>query len=345
MIYLLCYFCPYLLGRGALRALYGKKATWDTGFADSMLTGGMVVIGLAEAAHMGAVVLGQSFSDCVRLFLVGMLLLLIAAIVLIVIESRRKKTDKLWAKEAERQRIRNAMTAASNQTGERVLFLIFGIMVLIQILLMVSGRKIYLEGDMTVETVNSMLSTNTIYQINPMTGQPYTTGIPLRLKILCLPTLYGILCHFSGLDAIQVVWSLVPVLTLLGSYMAFYTVTKALFPSEGRKRAVFMVLVALLLWVGDYMYGMDGFAVQYAGFRGVSIRTAILLPYTFGLILRKKWKLVILCILAEACIVWTLYGMGACLLVTAGMVITGVIRKQVLKNRKLSLQGDGEDEL
>lgn len=109
-----------------------------------------------------------------------------------------------------------------------------------------------------------------------------------------------------------------------------------------------MVLVALLLWVGDYMYGMDGFGVQYAGFRGVSVRMAILLPYTFGLILRRKWKPVVLCILAEACIVWTLYGMGACLFVAVAMAVSGLLGKKLSacenrfrKNGKL--QGGEED--
>ena len=82
-----------------------------------------------------------------------------------------------------------------------------------------------------------------------------------------------------------------------------------------------MLAVALLYSVGDYMFGMDGFGVLHSGFRGVTIRAAILLPYTFGLMLRKKYKLVVLCILAEACIVWTLYGMGACVAVAAGMLL------------------------
>lgn len=344
MIYLLCFLYTYLLGRGALRALYGKKPNQDSTFADSVLTGGMIVIGLAEAAHLGAVVLGQSFSACVRLFLVGVVVFLLAAIVLIGVERYRKKNNKAYAKEAERLRVKKAMTASRPDSKEIILYLVFGAMVLIQILLLVSGQKRYLAGDMTVETVNTMLATDTIYQFNPMTGQPYTAGIPMRLKILCLPTLYAILCNLFDMSAIQVVWNVVPVLALLGSYLAFYTVAKALFPAGNKKRGVFMILVALILWVGTNMYGMDGFGVQYAGFRGVSVRAAILLPYTIGLILRKKWKLVLLCIFAEACIVWTLYGMGACLLVTAGMIAIGIIQKRFLKFGNTDRQG-GEDDL
>ena len=143
----------------------------------------------------------------------------------------------------------------------------------------------------------------------------------MRLKILCLPTLYGILCELFGKSAIAVVWTLVPVLVLLGCYMAYYTVAKALFEEDVQKRWIFMIAVAVILWLADSMYGLDGFAVQYAGFRGVSIRMAILVPYTVGLVLRKKWLPVALCVLVEACIVWTFYGMGICLLVALGMIV------------------------
>ena len=40
--------------------------------------------------------------------------------------------------------------------------------------------------------------------------------------------------------------------------------------------------------------------------------------------------MVVLCILAEACIVWTLYGIGACLFVTMGMVLAEIVRKKVI---------------
>ena len=75
------------------------------------------------------------------------------------------------------------------------------------------------------------------------------------------------------------------------------------------------------------MYGMDGFGVMHSGFRGVTIRAAILLPYTVGLVLRKKYKLLVLCVLAEACVVWTFYGLGACLLVSVGMLVTDYLIK------------------
>ncbi len=325
MIYFLCVLIPFLLGYGVVKVLYGKKGTADFGWADSILTGGMVVIGLAEAAHVGVVVLGQSFSDCEKLFFIGIGVLLLVAVLLFAWEPLQKKKKR-----------KQGLQKQQNSFWQIPIF-IFMIIGFLQVLSVATEQKIYLTGDMTVETVNSILTTDAVYQVNPLTGQPYTLGMPMRLKILCLPTLYAILCDVFKMSAIQVVWVVVPVCVVLGSYLAFYTVAKALFEEEAKKRGFFMLLVALLLWVGNYMYGMDGFGLQHAGYRGVTIRMAILLPYTVGLMLRKKWKLVVLCILAEACIVWTLYGMGVCLLVAVGMgLIEGLKNKNILMKKRCS---------
>ena len=48
-----------------------------------------------------------------------------------------------------------------------------------------------------------------------------------------------------------------------------------------------------------------------------------LIPTAF--LLRKKKLPVLLCIAAEACITWTLYGLGVCLLVAAGLMITDLL--------------------
>lgn len=322
MIYLFFIVITFLLGRGALRALYGNSKTQDFTYADSIPVGIMLVIGLAEAAHMVAVILGRSFSDCVKLFLGGLVVLMLAAAAVLVWKLRREKKT-LTEREAGKLKV-------MRQNHYFLLFVV-GLVILLQLVAVFSGSERYLAGDMTAETVNSILVTDTIYQINPMTGAPYTVGMPLRLKILCLPTLYAICCELFDMSAVSVVWTAVPACTVIGCYAAFWTVAKALFKEDARKKYIFILFVSLILWFGSYLYGVDGFALRYSGFRGVSIRILILVPYTFGLVLRKKWKLVVLCVLAEACIVWTLYGMGVCMAVAVGMVSVGMLADKFLK--------------
>lgn len=325
-----------------MRALYRRKPEQDMTLADSVLVGGMVIIGLTEAVHLWAVVSGQPFSACVRVFLCGLAVLLLAAILLIATEKLRRRRDPAYAREVEKMRVRKAMTKSRPESTGRIMYTIFGVMVLLQLIGLAGRQESYLTGDMTVETVNTMLITDTIYRFNPMTGQPYVLGMPLRLKLLCLPTLYAILCELFGMNAAYLVWRVVPVLVLLCSYLAFAAVAKALFPAGHKQRALFLVLVALLMWVGTNAYGMDGFGLQYSAWRGVSLRAGILLPYTFSLLLRKSWRPVPLCVLAEACIVWTLYGMGACLAVTLVMLGIGLLLKK--SQRAGRLTDDGTDE-
>lgn len=332
VLWLLMALVPFALGKGALRILYGNQPTQEMGPADCIVTGGMIVIGLAEAAHLGACLLGRSFSDCVILFVVAIVVCLVVVALVELIGRKYRKPSRLQQRKAEQERVKKILSAGSIERAQLV-YGAFALVVIVQIVMIAAVPKVYFGGDMTLETVNSFLASNAVYQVNPMTGEFYTLGIPLRLKILCLPTFYGILCQLFDLDAETVVLEIVPVFVLLGSYLAYGTVAKRLFQTDRLKRGVFLVLVALLYSAGNYMLGMDGFGVMHSGFRGVSIRAAILIPYTIGLILRKKYRLVVLCVLAEACIVWTFYGFGACAAVAIGMVCVAFLMKKTEKLR------------
>lgn len=322
-LWLLMALVPLCLGKGALRILYGNQPTGGYSPADWMLTGGIICIGLAEVVHLGACIIGWSFSGCIKMFGIAVVICLVMALVIEMITGQRIKKDTLSHKKShrkkEQERVKKALEPGI--TGQqRLVYILFGIVVLLQLVYVVSGQGVYMDGDMTLETVNSFLAEDAVYQVNPLTGNPYTTGIPLRLEILCLPTFYAMLCRMFGLSVEVVVLEIVPAFVLLGSYLAYSTVAKKLFPKNAVKRGIFLLMVSLLYVVGDYLQSMDGFGMLHSGYRGVFIRGAVLVPYTFGLLLRKRYKLVVLCILAEACIVWTLYGMGACLLVTVGML-------------------------
>ena len=85
--------------------------------------------------------------------------------------------------------------------------------------------------------------------------------------------------------------------------------------------------------------GMDGFDIFYGGFRGVTIRAVVLLPYLIACLMERKYFGVILCVLAEACMVWTLYGAGVCLLVTLGWVVLHKLLSLLPGRRKKEAAG------
>lgn len=320
-----------LLGSGALGVMHGRRAC-KMYIADRLIVGFLVEIGLAEVVHLAAVVLGRSFSDAVFLFEAGMVVLVFVSLGVWLWQRREPGKELGIAKHSGSAKHSGRVSGSDVTPVTAGLFLVFALLVIYQIVTITSGDYIYRVGDMTAETVKSFLETDGVYRVNPLTGRAYEGGIPFRIQILCLPTLYGILCQIFGLPVTELVWKLIPLHVLLMSYLAFGRIAHALLTEEKKRekveRLLFMVLTAAVFCVGDYLYGMDGFGLLYCGFRGVTIRSVVLLPYVFGLALRHRWRLAALCILAEACIVWTLYGMGACLVVTLGMAALRIWQKK-----------------
>lgn len=317
---ILC-LCGFLGGGAMILSCFTEKGRRNRmqgpGRAEALLTGELILIGLAVTAHVTAVFTGQSFSRCTVIFLgiLGAALLLAAVLFLFYGMTHSKRNGS----EEEEQPAAN--TGNRPDFTEKLLAGIFWILVASQLLWLLWNAGVYAKGDMTVETVGSFLQTDSIYRIDPMTGQAYGEGIPSRLKILCLPALYGFFCRLSGSSPESVVTAAVPVWTFVSSYTAFFCVAKCLFPESGKKRICFLITIVILMWAGCGFHSMDGFSLLYCGYRGVTIRNLVLIPYLISLCLRKRWKTIILCILAEACIVWTLYGLGACLLTAAGLFL------------------------
>lgn len=97
------------------------------------------------------------------------------------------------------------------------------------------------DGDMTLETVNTFLKENSIYTVDPLTGEPYTQGMSFRLKLLCLPTLYGTISRWSGMAPETVVYRLIPCLTLCMGYLAY-----------GRLGAVLLSIIEKMQYLPDH---------------------------------------------------------------------------------------------
>ncbi|MCR5756020.1 MAG: hypothetical protein K6G30_14565 [Acetatifactor sp.] len=280
--------------------------------ADKILIGFLLIIGLSEVANLVAIVLHKPFSAGIRLFIAACVILMIAVIF-------------LPAKETHRIAL----------TGQgKIVHLAFIALFLLQLLYILQGKNVYDGGDLTVETVNTMLTTDTIYQINPLTGQAFAQGMPMRLKIISLPMLYAFLCRVIPLESYFIIQQLVPAIVLALAYFAYSALAEALFAEDTWKQSVFLLCVAILISFGDYMYGMEGFGVLHAGYRGATIRMAVIVPYLFSLLIRRNRIGIVLCILAEACIVWTFYGMGACVLITFFYVACGRIWRKLSERRK-----------
>lgn len=315
----------WLLGNALILIVDHQRAKTEYHWEDRLLAGIFMLIGLAEGAHLGALVRGQSVSAFTKYYF---LLLSVAGALSCVISATCFLTGK---KQAAAPKEKRALTLEKREIWILAAFLVLAGAQLFGILFQ---TKVYLDYDLTLETVTEFLRADRLYGANPMTGLPYEQGMPSRLKILCLPTLYAFLTRNCHVTPEWMTWHFIPAVTLAAAYLAYLSLARALFPKERFLRLLFLAVTALLLIVGDYGYGMEGFGLLHAGFQGTTIRGAVLMPYLIGLCLRKKWRLAPLVILTEVCLVWTLYGLGMGIAVTAIFLVLGGIRSALLRRKE-----------
>lgn len=280
----------------------------DIGFADLYVVGLILCVGAAEAAHLAGLFLGLSIGQISILWVGVAVVLLLAWAILWFIGRRRKE----------------------GTSCHKALPLVFMGLVLIQMIYLFCMQQVVTPGDITLETVSTFLQADGIHKVNPLTGSAYVNPISTKYKILSLNTLYAVLCKLTGLAPEVLVYHMIPLFVLGGSYFAYYKLSGVLFKEHLGKRYTFLILVALLVWFMDGAVYLDGYLAMQAGYLGTSIRGLILLPWTLVNALEKKWWQCVLCVLAEACICQTLFGLGQCFLLMLLVVILQLCEAKLL---------------
>jgi len=291
---------------------------------EKLIEGFLVLIGIAEAIHLAALFLGLSFSLCARILL-GLVAGIFAILLIVSFMKKRKTEEQIVKKEVGFFKLLKVYP---------VLFCSIAFLMIVQIIWNYWMHVPYLLSDITGETIQSFLVSDRVYTVNPLTGEAFAAGMPTRLKILCLPTLYGSVCRLTGISVPMLVYSIVPSLVLILTYLVYSRWALYLFPQEGKKQAFFMLFVVLLFQFGCYTASMDGYALFFAGYTGAGIRAGIILPYALLCCLHGKWKSVVLCILAEVCVVWTLYGLGYTVVVVAVFLLLRSICGRLERRKK-----------
>ena len=169
--------------------------------------------------------------------------------------------------------------------------------------------------EMVIGTVNS----GSIMTVHPFTGQAGGDSMPFRMQILGLSSLYSALITESQQSQYTIMCKVVPVIVYTLSMLLYWAFAQKLFPTDKDKRWVFLSVVSLFVLATSGSDGLMGQRLLYAGFSGETIRGVLLMPYTVYVCWQKKWLLAILAIFVEACLVWTTFGVGYCLLITVCM--------------------------
>ena len=185
---------------GSTERAPGENMTFR--ISDLLIRGCLIIIGLTEVAHLAGCLLGWSFLAVTELLLAE----IAVAVLVLILSGLIAHKNSIIGKPAPE----NSKTSGRQQ----ILTVVLVFFILLQVLWILTGERVWTDGDMTLETVNTFLKENSIYTVDPLTGEPYTQGMSFRLKLLCLPTLYGTISRWSGMTPETVVYRLIPCLTL-----------------------------------------------------------------------------------------------------------------------------------
>ena len=142
------------------------------------------------------------------------------------------------------------------------------------------------RDDAVVETVLTTLMTDTMNVYHPFTREPLKIGIILSRKLITLPFWYSLLSIWTGLGAIDTVWTLGTLITVLGSLLAFAELGGLLFFRDFKKTWLLVVLMELLYLSGDYYVGAAGYRQLFYGYSGEVIAATMILPCVLSILYR-----------------------------------------------------------
>ena len=312
---------PVLAGTGVMSLLYGKKNPQEILFSDSYLLGLLAFIGMGEMAHLSGFFMNWTLTHTGLMFALLVALMMLFSLMITWYMFFYRKV-----------RFFSRLSGEAFPWGIPVAFLLLlgG-----QLLFLYCRNPLVVSGDIIPETVQSFLAEDGIYRVLPLTGAVSEQGMPLRYTILGLPTIYAMIAKAFGIEAELLVCHVIPVVILSASYLAYYRLSRTLFGEKKQKeRFLFLLLVTMLFLFSDSFLFMDGYSALHGAYTGVGIRNLVLVPYTLCAALEGRWWKACLCILAEACIAWTLLGCGVCVVITLGILFLDIAAKHWSPVRK-----------
>ena len=287
-----------------------QESIMQNSLSDKIIQRSFLAVLFAQAFYLGTLVLKMPFSACAYFQFAGIVLVISGGILWDYFHRNKGKT------------VDKAGLYFRQYPCRTFLFLA---LIILQIVWNYGVRMPYIKGDITGEIMQSFLTADQIYSVNPMTGEEFLTGMPSRLKILGLPALYASVSKVTGLSVPFVCYRLIPAIVLLSGYLAYERLADFFFGEDKKAKLTFLIFVALVWQFGSYGLYNDSARLFLQGWRGESIRAVVLLPYALNCLLRKKYAGLVLTAFTELCVVWTLYGLGFTILMAAVFLIAGKV--------------------
>lgn len=164
-------------------------------------------------------------------------------------------------------------------------------------------------GDSSIETVNTVLTTNTFYGYNPLTGKAYGDqfAMPFIDRVRVLPFFYAYVSNLLGARSLNIVEEAMPLWILILSLFSYYVWVDAFFEEKDKvKRTLFFTcgIIALNL-MGAFSMNSAFYYQTLKGFSGETFCYSILIPFAvyecFEGMNKRKWQSGIYLLMAIIC--------------------------------------------
>ena len=301
--------------------------------ADDYLSGVMSLLVMSGVVQFTAIKLNYSFSwYCRIMIMASVLMALVGAVLSVALQTFTLSSLKQGFRDKAR-----AITHKNN-----IWWLVLVGAIFLCVLARITLSSPVLEGDFTLETLNTTVATDSIYKYNALIGQPIEGGMPIRQQILTLPVFLGFLSYIFEVDAGLLVFRLWPCFVAFLCFLCYHRIATHLFPDEFEKRCMCINLFAFMMLVGDCGVMSPTFLLVYKGFTGYCLLANVVLPFLLASLIRKQWGMAALCLAAEVFIVWTTYGFGFGIWMTIFYLICMVGYRIFVDRKRKSKEAQGK---
>lgn len=254
------------VGMGAGAAAFVEKQRKNPGFM--WMAGCLLYFAAFQIVSVPFIIKGALFSSLVRCFAVLGVAGAIAGMA-------------LWAWQYKRRPLLRQVHAGADRT-EKLLWLVFALLLLIQLFLM--GFLAFGDGDdayfvavtTTTDTFDSM------YRFSPYTGS--STQMDIRHCLSPFPVFLAFLGKVSGLHGGVVSHVAMPLLLLPLVYCIYGMIGNRLFGGKKKQLAVFLIFAELLIMWGNYsLYTAETFLMTRTS-QGKAVLGNVIIPALFLLL-------------------------------------------------------------
>jgi hypothetical protein len=227
---------------------------------------------------------GFTFSTYVRLMCMIMVLVLILSLFIC-------QKDVLYHIKIRKKVNRNAV----------VVIVLMGAIEFLALLILMPD----VAGDFTADAVNTLLTTDTIFGYDYLTGYPLSGEPSVKLQLDGLPFLYAGMAKIFHAKGITIVYDCAPIWAMTLCLMVYGLWAGALYGRDNNdelKRAIFVAGVCAVSICGAFSAKSLFYYQTFEGFRGEPICDGIIVPFClyelFELYRNKKWQSVVYIVVA-----------------------------------------------